>query len=133
MAEVTSGAVDTSVLVSAHVAGHVHRGRAAPAAADATHVIGPVVAETWSVLRRHFRLPATEVEIALRTYVQDRILVVPDVDVYRELVDVGAGLGLAGNVHDFVIVHTASNAGVRLVTFDRGMARLSTATVSPLT
>lgn len=126
-------AVDTSVLVAAHIAGHVHRGLAGPAAAGATHVIGPVIAETWSVLRRHFRLPATEVEVSLRTYVQARSLVVPDVGVYEDLVDAGAGLDLAGNVHDFVIVMTARLAGVRLATFDRGMQRLSTATVSPLT
>lgn len=125
-------AVDTSVLVAAHVRTHEHRALAAPVAAGATHVIAPVIAETWSVLRRHIRLPASEVEIALRGYVGARTLVIPDATVYDELLLRGASIGLAGNVHDFVIVETARRAGLSLATFDKGMRHLATSTVVPL-
>lgn len=125
-------AVDTSVLVAAHVRSHEHRSIAAPAAAEATHVIGQVVAETWSVLRRHFQLPATDVERALRRYVEGRQLVVAPAEAYRDVLDHGAGFRLAGNVHDFVIVVTARLAGLKLSTFDGGMQRLATDTVRHL-
>lgn len=125
-------AVDTSVLVAAHLRSHEHRAIAAPAAGAATHVLGPVVAETWSVLRRHFQLPATDVERALRRYVEERRLVVAPVEAYRAVLEHGAGFQLAGNVHDFVIVVTARLAGLALSTFDRGMQRLATDTVRHL-
>lgn len=126
-------AVDTSVLVAAHLRSHEQRRVAAPVAAAASHVLGPVVAETWSVLRRHFQLPATEVERALRRYVEARHLLVAPVEAYAAVLEHGAGFRLAGNVHDFVIVVTARLSGLTLATFDRGMERLATDTVRHLT
>lgn len=118
-------AVDTSVLVAAHVAGHEHHQLAAPAAAGSTHVLGPVLAEAWSVMRRHFRIPAVDVARVLRAYVDARRLVAPSEEDYDEILSRGPGLDLAGNVHDYVIVRTAAGHGLRVLTLDRGMARLA--------
>lgn len=120
-----AAAVDTSVLVAAHVGGHQHRDLAAPAAAASTHVIGPVLAETWSVMRRHFRIPAVDVAHVLRAYTDGRQLVVPSEDVYDEVLSRGAGMDLSGNVHDYVIVQTAATNGLRVFTLDRGMQRFT--------
>lgn len=126
-------AADTSAVVAAHIASHVHRDVAAGPVAACTHVLGPVVAETWSVLRRHFRLPATDVAAALDAYMADRELVAPDTMVYRGVVAGGAALGLAGNVHDFVIARTAARHELRLITLDRGMQRFTEAQIETLT
>ncbi|MGH8929503.1 MAG: PIN domain-containing protein [Egibacteraceae bacterium] len=118
-------AVDTNVLVAAHIADHEHHEVAADAAAAASDVLGQVTVETWSVLRRHFRLSADAVSAMLLAYVEDRQLVPPPVDAYRQVLRTGRSLALAGNVHDAVIVHTAKDAGLRLATLDAGLHRLA--------
>lgn len=122
-------AVDTSVLVAAHVAGHEHRELAAAPTAASTHVLGPVLVETWSVLRRHFRIPAIDVGQVLRAYAGSRQIVAPEAPVYDRILEQGPGLGLSGNVHDFVIAQAAATHGLRLFTLDRGMERFAGADV----
>lgn len=118
-------AVDTSVLVAAHVAGHEHRELAAPAAASSTHVLGPVIAEAWSVMRRYFRIPAVDVAHVLRAYVEVRQLVAPSGEAFEDILAQGPALDLGGNVHDYIIVRTAATHGLQVLTLDRGMARLA--------
>lgn len=125
-------AADTSALVAAHVAGHVHHDLASPPVADCTHVLGPVLTETWSVLRRHLRLAADDVAMVLGSYLEVRELAVPDATIYRGVIAGGRALRLAGNVHDFVIARTARTLGLRLVTLDRGMRRFTEAEIDLL-
>ena len=132
-ANVAEAAADTSVLVAAHVAGHVHHTSASRAAASCSHVLGTVLAETWSVLRRHFRLPATQTAEVLRDYTAGRQLVTAPPAAYEDVLERGAELQLSGNVHDFVIVRTATLSRLQLVTLDRGMERFAVGDVRRLT
>lgn len=125
-----SSAADTSALVAAHIWEHELREVAAPVVASATHVVGQVLTEAWSVLRRVYRLPVDHVADALWSYREDRELVVATPDVYDQVLRTGRATALAGNVHDAVIVRTAEQAGLRLVTCDRGMANLANGVVS---
>lgn len=70
--------------------------------------------------------------MALGDYVASRHLLAPDGTIYETMVDRGALLGLAGNVHDFVIASTAAAHGLRLVTLDRGMQRFATGKIDRL-
>lgn len=117
--------MDTSLLVAGHVDGHEHRRLAAPRVAASTHVLGPVLAEAWSVLRRHFRIPAVDVAHVLRAYTEPRQLVAPTASTYASVLARGPALELSGNVHAFIIVHTAAAHGLRLFTLDRGMERFT--------
>ena len=123
-AAVADTAADTSVVVAAHVEGHQHHRRASHAAAECSHVLGIVLTEAWSVLRRHFQVPASDTARMLRAYATDRQVVPAPTSVFHDVLNHGADLRLGGNVHDFLIVRTAAAAGLRLVTFDRGMERL---------
>lgn len=113
------------VRVAAHVANHEHHEIAADAAAGATHVLGQVAVESWSVLRRHFRLSADVVASMLLAYTQGRTIVSPTPQAYARVLERGAPLLLAGNVHDALIVQTAGGAGLRLATLDAGVRRLA--------
>lgn len=128
MAEGT--AVDTNVLVAAHVVEHEHHDLAGEAAAIASHVLGQVTVEAWSVLRRHFRLSADVVSAILLAYVDDRQLVAPSVGAYEQVLRTGRSLSLAGNVHDAVIVQTVREAGLDLMTLDAGLHRLADGVVT---
>ena len=97
-------AVDTNVLIAALIIDHEHHGIAGRVAADATHVLGQVAVEAWSVLRRRFRLPADTVASLVTSYVDDRTLVAPSVLAYDTVLRTGQALGLAGHVHDAVIL-----------------------------
>lgn len=121
----TASAVDTSILVAATVRDHEYHTAATGPARVATHVLGPVIAETWSVLRRAYRLAAPTVAEIVARYVTSRKLVVPGVDAYRTVLDEGAALRLAGNVHDKIIVETCAQHALALTTSDSGMALLA--------
>ena len=123
-------AVDTNVLVAAHIVDHEHHDIAANAAAAASHVLGQVLVEAWSVLRRHFRLSADAVGTMLIAYLDDRELVAPVEDDYREVMRTGRAAGLAGNVHDAVTVRTAGRSGLALTTLDAGQHRLADGVVA---
>lgn len=117
--------VDTSVLVAALVRDHADRPQAAPHAAEATTVLAPVVIESWSVLRRAFRLHADTVAALLRAYLDTRELHVPSADVYDRVLRTGRALQLAGDAHDAVTVQSAREAGLHLVTLDPDVHRLA--------
>lgn len=116
---------DTHVFIAAHIANHEHHEIAADAAAGASHVLGQVAVESWSVLRRHFRLSADAVASMLLAYTQNRTIVSPTPQAYARVLERGAPLLLAGNVHDALIVQTAGEAGLRLATLDAGVRRLA--------
>ena len=120
-----ASAVDTNVLVAAHVIDHEHHALSKDVAADATHVLGQVAVECWSVLRRHFRLPVDSVATMLNSYLEARSLVAPADTAYRQALRTGRALGLAGNIHDAVIVRTAEHSNLRLTTLDAGLHRLA--------
>ena len=123
-------AVDTNVLIAALIREHEHHELALAPAAEATHVLGQVAVEAWSVLRRHFRLPSDLVETMLGRYRAPRTMLAPSVDAYERALQRGAEAGLAGDIHDGVIVHTAAEAGLHLSTLDAGLHRLASGLVS---
>jgi predicted nucleic acid-binding protein len=123
-------AVDTNVLVAAHIVDHEHHDVAADAAAAASHALGQVLVEAWSVLRRHFRLSADAVGTMLVAYLDDRDLVAPAGDDYLRVMQTGRAAALAGNVHDAVIVHTAARTDLALTTLDTGLHRLADGVVA---
>ena len=125
-----ASAVDTNVLVAAVIRDHEHHDLAGAAAASASHVLGQVAVEAWSVLRRHFRLPVDTVATLITDYVDERTLVAPPVDAYRDVLRTGRAAALAGNVHDAVIVSTAQRTGLRLSTLDVGVQRLADGVVA---
>lgn len=125
-----SSAVDTNVLIAALVREHEHHAVALEPAADATHVLGQVTIEAWSVLRRHFRLPADLVGTMLRRYREPRTMVAPSVEAYDRTLLRAPEAGLAGNIHDAVTVSSAAEADVHLVTLDAGLQRLASGVVS---
>lgn len=55
----------------------------------------------------------------------DRELVPPPANAYDEVLRTGRALGLAGDVHDAVIVRTPATTGLALTTVDRGLHRLA--------
>ncbi len=118
-------AVDTNVLVAAHLLEHEHHDIAGEAAAAASHVLGQVTVEAWSVLRRQFRLSADVVAAMLLAYVDGRELAAPTSEAYGQVLRTGRSLSLAGNVHDAVIVQTARGARLGLSTLDAGLHRLA--------
>lgn len=120
-----AGVVDTNVLVAAHIREHEHHDAAGLSAAGASHVLGQVTVEAWSVLRRHFRLSADAVAAMLLAYIAERALVPPTEGAYQRVLRTGRSLALAGNVHDAVIVQTAADAGLHVSTLDAGLHRLA--------
>ncbi|MCC5946999.1 MAG: PIN domain-containing protein [Nitriliruptoraceae bacterium] len=123
-------AVDTNVLIAALVLEHDHHDLAIEAAADATHVLGQVTVEAWSVLRRHFRLPADLVATMLDDYRASRLMIAPSVGAYDRTLQWAPDGRFAGNIHDAVIVQTAAEAELRIVTLDVGLQRLASGVVS---
>lgn len=120
-----AGAVDTNVLVAAHIRDHEHHDAAGEAAAAASHALGQVTVEAWSVLRRHFRLSTDVVAAMLLAYVEQRPVVPPTEGAYRRVLRTGRSLALGGNVHDAIIVQTAADAGLHIATLDAGLHRLA--------
>lgn len=120
--------IDTSVLVAGLVEQHEHHARARSAVVEAAEqaLPGVVLAEAWSVLRRPpFELAADVVAAALAPWAQpDRVLVTPP-ELYVAALRAGPGLQLGGNVHDYLILLTCRQHGVRLSTLDRRQARLA--------
>jgi predicted nucleic acid-binding protein len=84
-----ASAVDTSVLVAASIREHAAHATATGPSRTATHALGPVLAETWSVLRRAYRLDAATVAAVMAAYVASRELVVPSAAVYRAVLAEG--------------------------------------------
>lgn len=118
-------AVDTNLLVAALVVEHEHHEVAVEPSVDADVVLGQVLVESWSVLRRHFRVSADDTSRLLLGYRSGRRLVPPPAEAYDEVLRTGRALGLAGNVHDAVIVRTAVSNDLALSTVDRGLHRLA--------
>lgn len=118
-------AIDTNLLVAAVVVEHEHHDLAIGPAVAADAVLGQVLAEAWSVLRRHFRISADDTSRLLLAYRTERELVSPPADAYDEVLRTGRALGLAGDVHDAVIVRTAAMEDLALSTVDRGLHRLA--------
>lgn len=120
--------IDTSVLVAGLVEQHEHHALARPAVVEAAEraLPGLVLAEAWSVLRRHpFELSAEVVAAALAPWTQpQRVLATPP-ELYVAALRAGPALHLGGNVHDYLILLTCRQHGVRLSTLDRRQARLA--------
>lgn len=88
-------------------------------------MLGPVVAEVWSVLRRWYGLDVDTVSELLGDYVSSRALVGVTGATYAKVLAVGRSLNLGGNIHDAVVVQTCAGGGLALSTLDRGMRRLA--------
>jgi predicted nucleic acid-binding protein len=120
--------IDTSVLIAGLVEQHEHHAVARPAVLEAAEgaVPGVVIAEAWSVLRRRpFELSAKVVAAALAPWTQpQRVLGTPP-ELYVAALRAGPALHLGGNVHDYLVLLTCRQHGVRLSTLDRRQARLA--------
>lgn len=120
--------IDTSVLVAGLVAQHEHHALARRAVLEAAdHALpGIVLAEAWSVLRRHpFELSPDVVASALGPWTEGgRVLATP-AQLYVAALRAGPDLHLGGNVHDYLVLLTCRHHSVRLSTLDRRQARLA--------
>lgn len=119
--------IDTSVLVAGLVEQHEHHDLARPAVRQAADqpLPGIVLAEAWSVLRRHpFELAAEVVAVALGPWTEKRRVLATPPELYVAALRAGPALHLGGNVHDYLIVLTCRQHDVGLLTLDRRQARL---------
>lgn len=117
--------MDTSVLVAGLVEQHEFHQVARPhvEAAAGAPIVGIVLAETWSALRRGpWNLSADLVGRALAPWAREELVLSTPPAAYVRTLRTGGALQLGGSVHDYLIVLTASTHGLPLVTLDRRQA-----------
>lgn len=118
-------APDTSVLIAATIRVHENHDVARRALRRVTHVPTPCLAETWSVLTRAFTLSSDHVAEVILGFDARFEAFAPSVEDCRAVFVTGSSQGLAGNVHDAIIVASCASRSLTLVTLDRGQARLA--------
>jgi predicted nucleic acid-binding protein len=120
--------IDTSVLVAGLVPDHEFHDRARPHVVDAAagRIPGPVLAETWAVLRRApWNLAPEVVEQLLSPWAAPERIAAPSVSGYMDALAEAARLGAGGGVHDLVIAITCAAEGLGLITLDRRQAAMA--------